>query len=55
MCMKCLICKRDNRQEAKFCRFCGEEINVSVQETVETQVSEKKMKKLHLLKKARRK
>ena len=54
MCMKCLICKRDNRQEAKFCRFCGEEINVSVQETVETQVSEKKDEKITSFEKSKK-
>ncbi len=25
--MKCNSCNRENRAEAKFCRFCGEEIH----------------------------
>lgn len=45
MCMKCTNCNRENRQEAIYCRFCGEEIqNVPVQENVDNKIDAKKEK-----------
>lgn len=41
--MKCTNCNRENRQEAIYCRFCGEEIQtVSVQDKVDDKIETKK-------------
>lgn len=41
--MKCTNCNRENRQDAIYCRFCGEEIQtVSVQDKVDDKIETKK-------------
>lgn len=41
--MKCTNCNRENRQEAMYCRFCGEDIQtVSVQDKVDDKIETKK-------------